>query len=430
MKLGRGSGIALVVAMCAIVLALFLVPIRTFAGEESAAETAASTDANVTPSADDSAGTAGSSTGSTSAKAAAGTSSASETAGASPSSSSASSDTSSSSSASASSESTSSSAAGQSSSDSAATTLAAQILALPLTATGGITIQYDTAAKIHYVEDPESANGRIILYCMNNASHWPHTTPSIPDVPSYIEGYLTPDKFSSPEAYEACMNKLLAILYAGYPYNRLNMYQVVDKATGITEDQFNAMLTVPDVLRTDFPDTIGNEVYSYDDYTSNNTDHLTRLAKFIEQVTMMSIGNTTSASGLTAAQIQLMPFYQAALCLAWSSSYGTTPLGMYDALHSGEYYVTEAQAYEATQYAIWAVLGDYGIEYNTLSSTNAEVTQKALAVRLLKYANADQVLRSEPDGSNVSVTGKATFVYDPGSGQWKTDALKINEGTD
>lgn len=430
MKFGRGSGIALVVAMCAIALALFLVPIRTFAGEESAAETAASTDANVTPSADDSAGTAGSSTGSTSAKAAAGTSSASETAGASPSSSSASSDTSSSSSASASSESTSSSAAGQSSSDSAATTLAAQILASPLTATGGITIQYDTAAKIHYVEDPESANGRIILYCMNNASHWPHTTPSIPDVPSYIEGYLTPDKFSSPEAYEACMNKLLAILYAGYPYNRLNMYQVVDKATGITEDQFNAMLTVPDVLRTDFPDTIGNEVYSYDDYTSNNTDHLTRLAKFIKQVTMMSIGNTTSASGLTAAQIQSMPFYQAALCLAWSSSYGTTPLGMYDALHSGEYYVTEAQAYEATQYAIWAVLGDYGIEYNTLSSTNAEVTQKALAVRLLKYATADQVPRSEPDGSNVSVTGEATFVYDPGSGQWKTDALKINEGTD
>lgn len=272
-------------------------------------------------------------------------------------------------------------------------------------------------------------NGRIILYCMNNSSHWPHTTPSIPNVPSYTEGYLTPDKFSSPEAYEACMNKLLAILYAGYPYNGLNMYQVVDKATGITEDQFNAMLTVPDVLRTDFPDTIGNEVYSYDDYTSNNTDHLTRLAKFIEQVTMMSIGNTTSASGLTAAQIQSMPFYQAVLCLAWSSSYGTTPLGMYDALHSGEYYVTEAQAYEATQYAIWAVLGDYGIEYNTLSSTSVEVTQKALAVKLLKYATADQALRSEPDGSNVSVTGEATFVYDPSSGTWKTGALKITEGT-
>lgn len=429
MKLGRGSGTALIAAMCAIVLALFLVPIRTFAGEESAAETAASADATVTPSADDSAGTAGSSTGSTSAKAAAGTSSASETAGASPSSSSASSDTSSSSSASAGSENTSSSAAGQSSSDSAATTLAAQILASPLTATGGITIQYDTATDIHYVADSESANGRIILYCMNNQSHWPHTTPSISNVPSYIQGYLTPEKFKSPEDYEACMNKLLAILYAGYPYNGLNMYQIVDKATGITEDQFNAMLTVPDVLRTDFPSTIGNEVFSYDDYKNKNTDHLNRLSEFIQQVIMMSLSNTTSTSGLTAAQIQSMPFYQAALCLAWSDSYNTTPLGMYDALHSGEYYVTEAQAYEATQYAIWAALGDYGIEYNTLKSDSSEVTQKALAVKLLNYAIADQVLRSEPDESNVSVTGDAAFVYDPSSGTWKTGALKIAEGT-
>lgn len=429
MKLGRGSGTALIAAMCAIVLALFLVPIRTFAGEESAAETAASADATVTPSADDSAGTAGSSTSSTSAKAAAGTSSVSETAGASPSSSSASSDTSSSSSASAGSENTSSSAAGQSSSDSAATTLAAQILASPLTATGGITIQYDTATDIHYVADSESANGRIILYCMNNSSHWPHTTLSIPNVPSYVEGYLTPEKFKPQADYDACMNKLLAILYAGYPYNGLNMYQIVDKATGITEDQFNVILTVPDVLRTDFPSTIGNEVFSYDDYTNKNTDHLNRLSEFIQQVIMMSLRNTTSTSGLTAAQIQSMPFYQAALCLAWSDSYNTTPLGMYDALHSGEYYVTEAQAYEATQYAIWAALGDYGIEYNTLKSDSSEVTQKALAVKLLNYATADQVLRSEPDESNVSITGDAAFVYDPSSGTWKTGALKIAEGT-
>ena len=298
-----------------------------------------------------------------------------------------------------------------------------------MTATGGIEIKYDTATEIHYVVDSESANGRIILYCMNNASHWPHSTPSIPTVPSYIQGYLTPDKFKSPEDYEACMNKLLAILYAGYPYNGLNMYQIVDKATGITEDQFNAMLTVPDVLRTDFPSTIGNEVFSYDDYTNKNTDHLNRLSEFIQQVIMMSLSNMTSTSGLTAAQIQSMPFYQAALCLAWSDSYNTTPLGMYDALHSGEYYVTEAQAYEATQYAIWAALGDYGIEYNTLKSDSSEVTQKALAVKLLNYATADQVLRSEPDESNVSITGDAAFVYDPSSGTWKTGALKIAEGT-
>lgn len=64
------------------------------------------------------------------------------------------------------------------------------------TASGGsgtVQIQYDTEKEIHYVPDADSANGRIILYCMNNASHWPHTTPSISNVPSYIEGYLTPE---------------------------------------------------------------------------------------------------------------------------------------------------------------------------------------------------------------------------------------------
>lgn len=428
MKLGRGSGTALIAAMCAIVLALFLVPIRTFAGEESAAETAASADATVTPSADDSAGTAGSSTGSTSAKAAAGTSSASETAGASPSSSSASSDTSSSSSASAGSENTSSSAAGQSSSDSAATTLAAQILASPLTATGDITIQYDTATGIHYVADSESANGRIILYCMNNLSHWPHTTLSIPTVPSYIQGYLTPEKFNSQADYDACMNKLLAILYAGYPYNGLNMYQIVDKATGITEDAFNALLNPPSWIRTDFPDSIGDTVFSYSDYT-DNTANLAKLKQFvIDELTKYFFTHATTPSGHTSAEIRATPFYQAAVAMVSASEYNETPLKMWDLNHSGADTVTESEAYEATQYAIWAVLGDYGIKYNSLTSTSGEVTQKALAVKLLNYATADQVLQAEPDASNVKITGDSQFAYDPEYGVLKTGTLSVTEG--
>lgn len=427
MKLGRGSGIALIAAMCAIVLALFLVPIRTFAGEESAAETAASADATVTPSVDDRAGTAGSSTDSTSAKAAAGTSSASETAGASPSSSSASSDTSSSSSASAGSESTSSSAAGQSSSDSAATTLAAQILASPLTATGGITIQYDTATDIHYVADPESANGRIILYCMNNSSHWPHTTPTIPTVPSYIEGYLTPDKFKSQAEYEACMNKLLAILYAGYPYNGLNMYTIVDSTTGISEDAFNALLNPPSWIRTDFPDSIGDTVFSYSDYP-DNTENLNKLMQFVNEELTYYMNGTTTPSGHTSAEIRATPFYQAAVAMAYAPWYDETPLEIYNKNHSDANAVTEAEAYEATQYAIWAVLGDYGIENNTLTSKSGEVTQKALAVRLLNSATADQVLRAEPDEADVTVSGDSQFAYDPEYGVWKTGTLSVTEG--
>ena len=49
--------------------------------------------------------------------------------------------------------------------------------ALPLSAradadTGTVQIKYDDKTGIHYVLDPESANGSIILYCMNNQSHW------------------------------------------------------------------------------------------------------------------------------------------------------------------------------------------------------------------------------------------------------------------
>ena len=122
--------------------------------------------------------------------------------------------------------------------------------ALPLSARADadgdtVKIQYDEKTEIHYVNDPESANGRIILYCMNNQSHWPHTTPSIPTVPPYIEGYHTADKFASEADYEACMDKLLAILYAGYPYNGMNMYTVVDSTQGISEDAFNALLNPP-----------------------------------------------------------------------------------------------------------------------------------------------------------------------------------------
>lgn len=428
MKLGRGSGTALIAAMCAIVLALFLVPIRTFAGEESAAETAASADAAVTPSADDSAGTAGSSTGSTSAKAAAGTSSASETAGASPSSSSASSDTSSSSSASAGSENTSSSAAGQSSSDSAATTLAAQILASPLTATGGIEIKYDTATKIHYVVDSESANGRIILYCMNNSSHWPHTAPTIPTVPSYIEGYLTPEKFKSQADYDACMNKLLAILYAGYPYNGLNMYTIVDSTTGISADAFNALLNPPSWIRSDFPDSIGDTAFSYSDYP-DNTANLGKLSQFVQdELFKYYFTGATTPSGHTSAEIRATPFYQAAVAMAYAPAYKETPLKVWDQNHSDADRVTESEAYNATQYAIWAVLGDYGIENNTLNSESGEVTQKALAVKLLNSATAEQVLRAEPDAGNVKITGDSQFAYDPEYGVWKTGTLSVTEG--
>ncbi|WP_058985560.1 DUF7601 domain-containing protein [Hugonella massiliensis] len=295
-------------------------------------------------------------------------------------------------------------------------------------ANGTVQIQYDTEKEIHYVLDPESANGRIILYCMNNQSHWPHKTPSISNVPSYIEGYLTPEKFKSQADYDACMNKLLAILYAGYPYNGLNMYTIVNSTPGITEDQFNALLNPPSWIRTDFPDSIGDTVFSYSDYPDNKAN-LEKLQKFVsDELFKYYFTGATTPSGRTSAEIRATPFYQAAVAMAYATD-NETPLKLWDQNHSDADTVTEAGAYDATQYAIWAVLGDYGIEYNSLTSKSGEVTQKALAVKLLNYASADQVLRAEPDAGNVKIAGDSQFAYDPEYGVWKTGMLSVTEGT-
>ena len=262
---------------------------------------------------------------------------------------------------------------------------------------------------------------------MNNSSHWPHSTPSTPTVPPYIDGYLTPKKFSSQADYDACMNKLLAILYAGYPYNGLNMYTIVDSTTGITEDAFNALLNPPSWIRTDFPDSIGDTVFSYSDYT-DNTANLAKLEQFVRDELKYYFTHATTPSGHTSAEIRATPFYQAAAAMASASDYNETPLKMWDQNHSGADTVTESETYEATQYAIWAVLGDYRIEYNSLTSTSGEVTQKALAVKLLNYATADQVLQAEPDASNVKITGDSQFAYDPEYGVLKTSTLSVTEG--
>lgn len=224
------------------------------------------------------------------------------------------------------------------------------------------------------------------------------------------------------------MNKLLAILYAGYPYNGMNMYTVVDSTRGISEDAFNALLNPPSWIRSDFPDSIGDTEFSYSDYPDNKAN-LAKLTKFVqdERTRYYSTGASTP-SGHTSAEIRATPFYQAAVAMAYAPSYNETPLKVYNMTHSDENAVTEAQAYEATQYAIWAVLGDYGIKYNSLTSKSGEVTQKALAVKLLNNATADNVLRAEPDAGNVKITGDSQFAYDPEYGVWKTGAFMVGEG--
>ena len=103
-----------------------------------------------------------------------------------------------------------------------------------------------------------------------------------------------------------------------------------------------------------------------------------------DELTKYYFTGATTPSGHTSADIRATPFYQAAFAMAYAPAYNKTPLKVWDQNHSDADTVTEAEAYNATQYAIWAVLGDYGIEYNSLTSKSGEVTQKALAVKLLR----------------------------------------------
>jgi hypothetical protein len=298
-------------------------------------------------------------------------------------------------------------------------------------------IQYDPTTDIHwtYSVPNDATSRRIILYCMNNLSHWPHDTSSF-KAPEYYQGYLTQGKFKSEADYEACMNKLLAILYAGYPYNGLNMYEVVSEARGISVEEFNALLDPPAWLRSDFAGSIGDTVFSYSDYTDNNAANIKKLSDFLdaERKDYFNKSGSKTPSGHTSSDIRSLPFYQAAQCLVYTSGTPTTPLCLYDQLHSGEYYVTEEQAYKATQDAIWTVLGDYGIENNSYRSpadnlpAGSVVTNYQLALKLLNYATADQVLRAEPNANDVSISGDVEFAYDPQTGKWKTGALMVSGG--
>lgn len=75
-------------------------------------------------------------------------------------------------------------------------------------AAGNLTdIQYDSPLGIHYVEDPAYPGEPIVLYCMNNQRAWLHGMDGV-NPPAYLQGYLTPDMFDSPQQYEECMGRL------------------------------------------------------------------------------------------------------------------------------------------------------------------------------------------------------------------------------
>lgn len=292
------------------------------------------------------------------------------------------------------------------------------------TTSGTVKIGYDSKTDIHSVTDDDGT--KIILYCMNNQLHWPHATLSTPNVPNYTLGYLTPGMFRPQEKYEECMEKLLAILYAGYPYNGLHLYEVTDQGKQITEAEFNQMLDAPEVLRRDFPDSLGDTTFTYADYTSANKVNLDKLKAFLTKVFAL-FPNGKSASGLTYQEILTTNFYNAASAMVYGTK-DTTPLQYWNEQYADDTLVTESQAYKATRDAIWVLLQEFGVPSNNLTRKSLDVVHNPLSLRLLDGANANEVLRTEPQASALGFSGDTKFAYDPATKTWRTGLLTITEG--
>lgn len=407
MSLKRRSILALAVALMGILLALCLVPRSTYADEGSVAEEAGtSTEAAADGGAESEASTnadGGNAEDSTGASDESSDPAADEADGT---------DT-----------------AGQADEDASSSDPAPLVLRTPASPAIAVKSEINSNISIYYVEN---GSERIILYCMNNKLAWPNSSAgsSLP----YVEGYLTEDYFmnvlgKTAGDYQQCMRELEYLLYAGYPYNGMNLYTITSKGKEITEDEFNAMLVVPDYLRSDFADELGDAQFTYSDYTQDPRDSSTNMGKlqaFVNKV--FALGETgKTASGLTRSQVHATDFYKAANCMLTSYYYGDTPLAAYDVLHGHEgNNVTIAEANEATQYAVWALLQYYGVPDNSIEESS--YASDSLVSQLIAAARRGANLqRAKPTADQVSISGDSQFAYDPESGTWRTGWLTIAE---
>lgn len=222
------------------------------------------------------------------------------------------------------------------------------------------------------------------------------------------------------------MNRLESVLYAGYPYNGESMYEIVadSKDYALTDAQFDAML-VPsaDVLKA-FPELKGH-TFTLASLKDKSGANYKALVKFNREVIKMVSGGT-AAEKETGKAIQQKPFFKAANSVVSCSDHGLTATEYYSAVNGEAHFVTEEQAVEGTQHAVWLTLHEYGIEGNDLTASSAN----ALGNMLYEYAKTDKVLKTEPKSSNVSFEGDTTFRKDETSGKWETGWIKLSEPED
>lgn len=284
----------------------------------------------------------------------------------------------------------------------------------------GLPILYENG--IHHIMDPNYPDRYLILYCMNNKSHWPHEQPSLGEsVPNYKYGYLTPEQFESEEKYRECMQRLDEVLFTGYPYNGNLLYKLVGDGEQqvISEEDFNQMLVPPSALVECFP-ILKGQTFT----VANRKEKIGILNEFIEKVAELYPDGTIDGK-LSYSAITSMSFYRAVLSITWTDGEGD-PIEAYTALYPDSYYVTEKQAYDATQNAVWKLLYDYGVEDNDLS----DISSSNLAQIIYDNSRYSSILREEPASQAISIEGDSAFRYDPKDGKWHTGTLRITEPVD
>ncbi len=272
---------------------------------------------------------------------------------------------------------------------------------------------------VHYIEDTGQLNEYITLFCMNNKLHWPHYTPELGDtvVPEYIEGYLTEDDFESPEKYKEFLRRVSNLLYAGYPHNGAQLYEIVsDGSMRIpTVEEFNKMLIPSPQLADDFP-KLKHYKFTY----PATQEQIDVLADFVRTVARMPEDGTTSG-GLPKRTILCMPFYKAANCLITEAE--ETPLEVFSIFYGGSYFLTEKQAYDATQLALWKLLNDYGVADNDIGGLNGNES----AMLFMEFSEYGEILTYQPKLSELKLEGEMTFSFNAKDGRWHSEPLTLVE---
>lgn len=264
---------------------------------------------------------------------------------------------------------------------------------------------------IHYIEDPKNTQEDIVVYCMNNELNWPHITENGQQIPDYVYGYLDSKDIQN---YDEMIKNLKKILFMGYPYNGMRLYEIIEDKDGYipSEEEFNDMLKPDPILVEAFPE-LGHHKFTIDNFSENKGV----LLKFIYDVLMTKETNINSS--LTKSDIMVNPFYKAVICLINFDN----PLEAFAYMYSDSYYVTEEEAYNNTQSAIWKLMYDYGVPSNNLN----DISNYKLGEVFMQYANSDFIiLAEEPLSDKIEV--KSDFKFTQGSdGKWYSGNFRIEE---